>query len=208
MKSLKLSIIIFTIIALTNSYSMQNGQNQALKKAIIATYCGTLIAEATLLLPQFQSLIFGNKSVQESTLQALNAYTQDHSIPLPNTYEAHSFWHSCIGSIFTNHGTLYIDTSVDMHNQETIKSLQKNLTMIQAHRDRNIFIAALVIPAIVYGTLGLSSWMLTKINPEDKSFLGKIKNGITILTQNFTATSLITLLSIYSFIKAQDYYLN
>lgn len=188
-------------MSLPNAYSMDN---ESLKKAVIATYCGSLIAEATLLSPQFQSLVFGNKPVQETTLQVISKYTEGTAIPV---YKAHSLWHSLVGSIFTNHGTLFVNDSVDMQDPEIIKCLQSNLALIKAHRDRNIFIAALVIPALVYGTLGISSWAFTKINPDDTSFLGKIKNNINALTQNFTATSLITLLSIYAFIKAQDYYL-
>jgi hypothetical protein len=208
MKNFKFCLFLLLIISITTSNCVENSHDQALKKAVIATYCGTLIAEAALLFPLFQSFIFGNRTVQEPISEAIATYAHNGSMPTPRIQEGYSFWHTLAGSIFSNHGTLFIDNSADIQNPEVIKALQKNLSIIHGQRDRNIFIAAFIIPALIYGILGVTSLVLSKVSPTDENLLGKIKKAFNAFTGSFTATSLITLLTIYSFIKAQDYYLN
>jgi mannitol-specific phosphotransferase system IIBC component len=66
----------------------------------------------------------------------------------------------------------------------------------------------LIIPAFIYGSLGITSFLLSKIDPAHETLAAKIKKGFTVFSDNFTYTSLLTLVTIYGFIKTQDYYLN
>lgn len=210
MNIVKITLLTILSISLHSSIQgmeMNDKQDQLLKKITIGTYISTIIAERALLAsPSFQSLIFGNGPVNEATKNSIQALA--HSLTMksvPNIQEAYPLWHR-FASVFSNHSTLFIDPSIDTSTSDSIDSIKRTLIDIKYNRDKNILSAAIVI-LMIYGTLSTASLLLKKIAPSNNSYLGTIKSGIDSLSQNFKATSLITLVTVFGFIKAQDYYL-
>ncbi len=210
MNIFKISIHVLVILSLGSSINgMENGKDQLLKKVVIGTYVSTILAEIALIAsPAFQSFIFGNETVNEATKNHIQLLANSYNISsVPTIQQGYSLWHKIVGSIFSNHATLFVNPSANILTSDAKDDIKKSLIAIEFNRDRNILIAALAVPIFVYGTLTAGSLFLKNIVPTENGILSKIKIGIDYLSQNFKLTALITLGTIYGFIKAQDYYL-
>lgn len=208
MNNFKVIALLLLIISTKSSLKAQEtGQDQLLKRVVIGTYISTLLAEIALTAsPSFQSMIFGNGPVNEITKNNIESVAHNLETSSPVVQQAYPFWHALVGPAFSNHSTLFVDPKA-INNGEISDSIKKALINIEYSRDRNILIAALALPVIVFGTIKTTSFLLKKISPPNSSFLGGITSGIEHLSKNFTLSSLITLTAVLGFIKIQDYYL-
>lgn len=180
-----------------------------IKKGVIGIFLTTVLSEIIFACSKpIQSAIFGGRKVNvpSQELVAHIAKSMDIQSKLA-VQQGYSGWHWLLGPLFSNYNTLFMDSElIQESNQENMQKLQQCLVNIKYNRDRNILIAAITIPLMMYGILKGSSIVLNKIRSPN-SFFEKIKKGVGFISQDFNIASLITLCTIFSFIKIQDYFL-
>lgn len=196
-------------VAQTLNTKTSHDKQEVIKKMVVGTFVTTIGVETLLWLSKsFQSLIFGGAKVSCSLQDSIAKIANTIGLQTPATQQAYSGWHWLLGPLFSNHQTLFIDPRFcsRLHNdQEALQKLQNCLVNIQYKRDRSILIAAVAIPLIMYGILKGSSVLLEKV--QENSFLGALKKGMNFISRDFKTASLITLGTLFGFIKAQDYFL-
>jgi hydroxymethylpyrimidine/phosphomethylpyrimidine kinase len=96
MNYFRIIIIVLCSNILSASFTMENDHNQMLKKSVIATYCGTLIAEALLLVPEVQAFVFGNQSVSSETMDTIAASAKALKLDAVAVKTGHSWWRSSL----------------------------------------------------------------------------------------------------------------
>ncbi len=198
-----------SVQAVNNKHEINDNSHEVVcNRVLVGSFYSVLAFDVALLLSRsLQSFVFGNGAVDVATENGVGKIA--NAIDMQSTpiiKQAYSGWRGIAGAVFSNHDVLFISSGLDQinHYDETfIREIKQGLINIEYKRDRNVLIASAAIPILIFGGIKAASNLFAE-NEIDNN----LKKSVNYLSQNFTAKALLSLLSIYAFIKIQDYCLH